>query len=133
MAEAFADDVAAEMGNRVEQGHALGLASYGDVEWTDDIFQLCLQHFGGAAQGGFDAFLVPLDERIELLQRQRVGGALLVWSILTPSRRASAVSTIEAVHEEHADQATQVGQFGDPRSAPFRRWALDIRRSAPKP
>ena len=66
------------MRDRVEQWHALRLTGNRDVHRADDVFQLCLQHFGGAAQRGLDALLIPFDQAVELLQRQRVGCALLV-------------------------------------------------------
>ena len=67
MAEAFSDYVSAKMGDCVEQGDALGLAGNCNIHRADDVFQPRVEHFGGAAERGFDALLVPFDQAIELL------------------------------------------------------------------
>ena len=108
MAQAFADDVAAQMDDGIEQRHALRLAGDGDIHWPDHILQLGFQHFGGAAQGGFDTFLVPFDQAVKLLQRQRIGRALLVLVNLHTIAQGVGGQAVDTVHEEHARQASQI-------------------------
>ena len=85
------------------------LAGDRDVHRADDILELRVEHFGGAAQRGFDAFLVPFDQAVELLQRQRVSCALLVGIDLYAVAQKLGGHAVDAVHEEHRGQPAQIG------------------------